>query len=99
MDILYSSPTAIRSIRKEDPEAKEISKYDISTLKVVGMVGERTDVHTYEYLKKIIPKDCLYNDTYWQTETGWFICANFLLPERFHTKGGSCTKPFPGYEV
>ena len=65
VDILYSSPTAIRAIRKEDSEAEIISKYDISKLKVVGMVGERTDVHTYDFIKKIIPKNCLYNDTYW----------------------------------
>lgn len=65
VDILYSSPTAIRAIRKEDPTGEKISKYNISTLKVVGMVGERTDVHTYNYIQQIIPKKCLYNDTYW----------------------------------
>lgn len=65
VDILYSSPTAIRSIWKEDPNAEKITKYNLNSLKVVGMVGERTDVHTYDYLKKIMPKDCLYNDTYW----------------------------------
>lgn len=46
-----------------------------------------------------MPENCLYNDTYWQTETGWFISANYIRPQRFSTKGGSCTKPFPGYEV
>lgn len=99
VDVLYSSPTAIRAIRKEDPEAKLIKQYNLSTLKVLAMVGERTDVHTYEYLKNIIPENCLYNDTYWQTETGWFIAANFTQPERFTTKGGSCTKAYPGYDI
>lgn len=46
-----------------------------------------------------MPKNCLYNDTYWQTETGWFLSANFVYPERFPIKGGSCTKPYPGYDV
>ena len=99
IDILYSSPTAIRAIRREDPEAKIIKKFNLDSLKVVGVVGERTDIYTYEFLKKIVPKDCLYNDTYWQTETGWFISANFLKPQRFGTKGGSCTKSFPGYSI
>ena len=66
---------------------------------MIGVVGERTDVYTYEYLKRLVPQDCLYNDTYWQTETGSFIAANFMTPERFSTKGGSCTKCYPGFDV
>ena len=97
--VLYTSPTAIRAIRKEDPEAKFAKKHDLSSLKVCGIVGERTDLHTYEFLKGLLPADCLYNDTYWQTETGWFIAANFVAPQRFATKGGSCTKPYPGYDI
>jgi len=65
VDVLYSSPTAIRVIRTEDPEGKVVKKYDLSHLKVLGVVGERTDIHTYDYLKKIMPEKCLYNDTYW----------------------------------
>lgn len=97
--VLYTSPTAIRAIRREDPEGNFAKKHDLSSLKVCGIVGERTDIHTYEYIRSIIPKDCLYNDTYWQTETGVFIAANFTHPERFATKGGSCTKPYPGFDI
>lgn len=97
--VLYTSPTAIRAIRKEDPEAVYAKKHDLSRLKVCGIVGERTDVHTYAFLKALLPKGCLYNDTYWQTETGMFIAANFVHPQQFETKGGSCTKPYPGYDV
>ena len=49
-------------------------------MRVFGVVGERTDIHTYDYLKSIMPENCLYNDTYWQTETGWFISANYVRP-------------------
>ena len=63
--VFYTSPTAARSIRKEDPEATYAKKYDLSTMKVCGIVGERTDIHTYEYIKRILPEGCLYNDTYW----------------------------------
>ena len=80
VDVLYSSPTAIRAIRKEDPKAEKIKEYDLSSLRVFGVVGERTDIHTYDYLKSIMPENCLYNDTYWQTETGWFISANYIRP-------------------
>jgi propionyl-CoA synthetase len=97
--VFYTSPTAARVLRREDPEAVYPKKYDLSSVKVCGIVGERTDVHTYDYIKALLPKDCLYNDTYWQTETGWFIAANFTAPQRFPTKGGSCTKPYPGYEI
>ena len=99
VDVLYSSPTAIRSIMKEDPQGEKIKACDLSSLRVMGVVGERTDTNTYQYLKMIIPENCLYNDTYWQTETGWLICANFVYPERLETKGGSCTKPYPGYNL
>lgn len=99
VDVFYSSPTAIRAIRGEDPEAKLVKTCDISSLRVMGMVGERTDVHTYEYIKGFIPHGCLYNDTYWLTETGAFLSANFYQPERFLTKAGSCTKAYPGYNI
>jgi len=45
--VLYSSPTAIRIIRTEDPEGKIIGKYNLDSLKVFGVVGERTDIHTF----------------------------------------------------
>lgn len=97
--VLYTSPTAIRAIRREDAEGAFAKKYDLSSVKVCGIVGERTDIHTYEWLKSIMPSDCLYNDTYWQTETGVFIAANFKKPQEFPTKGGSCTKPYPGFDI
>lgn len=50
VNVFYTSPTAIRSIRKEDHELTKIKHYDLSSLKVVGVVGERTDIYTYQYL-------------------------------------------------
>ena len=99
VDIFYTSPTAMRAIRREDPEGTKILDYDLSTLRVWGCVGERTDIYTYELIAKLMPKGCLYNDTYWQTESGWFISANFCYPERFPAKPGSCTRPYPGYDI
>ena len=97
--VFYTAPTAIRAIRKEDPQGVFAKKYDLSTIKVCGIVGERTDIHTYDYIKSLLPASCIYNDTYWQTETGYFIAANFVHPQQFPTKGGTCTKPYPGWDV
>lgn len=51
VDVFYSSPTAIWSLWKEDPEAIKIKECNLSSLKVIGMVGEWTDIHTYEFIK------------------------------------------------
>ena len=99
VSVFYTSPTAMRAIRREDPEAKTILPFDRSSIQVWGCVGERTDVHTFDLIDRLMPKGCLYNDTYWQTETGWYISANFFTPYRFPSKAGSCTKPYPGYDV
>jgi len=95
----YTSPTAMRFLRKEDPEALHFAKHDISCLKYFGIVGERTDIHTYNWIKGILPSNCSYNDTWWQTETGHIICANITKPEVHKCIAGSCIKPYPGYNV
>jgi propionyl-CoA synthetase len=73
---LYTSPTAIRSIRKEDPHAKFIKQHNLSALKTVTCVGERCDIPTFEWLLEEFPNQFV-NDTYWQTETGSPILSNF----------------------
>lgn len=97
--VLYTSPTAMRAVMKEDYEGERVRGCDLSSLRVVGVVGERTDLNTFKFLERVMPPDCLYNDTYWQTESGSFICANFARPQRFPSKPGSCTKPYPGYRL
>lgn len=99
VDVFYTSPTAMRAVLREDPDCVKAKACDLSSLKVAAVVGERTDVNTYNWLRNLLPADCVYNDTYWQTETGWFVCANFVKPESFPTKGGSCTRPYPGYDL
>ena len=74
---LYTAPTAIRALRKEDPNGEWIKKYDISSLKGVSFTGERCDIKTYEWLSDNL-KGVLCNDNYWQTETGWIISCNYI---------------------
>lgn len=94
---IFAAPTAFRAIRKEDPEAKLLAKYDLSSLESVFMAGERLDPPTYEWAKKIIGKPVI--DHWWQTETGWAIASNLIGIERLPTKPGSATKPVPGFNI
>jgi propionyl-CoA synthetase len=94
---IFAAPTAFRAIRKEDPDAKLLAKYDLSCLESVFMAGERLDPPTYEWTKKTTGKPVI--DHWWQTETGWAIAANLIGIERLPTKPGSATKPVPGFNV
>jgi propionyl-CoA synthetase len=93
---LYSSPTAVRAIRKDDPEAEHIKKADLSNLAIFALAGERLDIPAYKWLLDNLPKNCLLNDNYWQTETGWSIGTNFKNLYTFPCKPGSVTRPAPG---
>ena len=51
---IFAAPTVFRAIRKEDPNASLLAKYDLSCLENIFMVGERLDPSTYEWITKII---------------------------------------------
>jgi len=97
VNMLFTAPTAFRAVRKEDPEADQLSRYDISSLKRLFLAGERLDPATYEWLKEHTGLPVL--DHWWQTETGWAICCNPVGIEMMATKPGSATVPSPGYNV
>ncbi|ORI26153.1 propionyl-CoA synthetase [Rhodococcus sp. 1168] len=94
---LFTAPTALRAIRKVDPQASELSKYDVSSLKTLFVAGERLDPDTYEWACRILNIPVV--DHWWQTETGWAICANLLGLEPLPIKSGSPTVPVPGFRV
>lgn len=94
----YSAPTALRVLRKEDPNGDWIRKFDISSLTNLAMAGERLDIPTYNWISKMLP-GVLINDNYWQTETGWIISCNYKNLHTFTPRPGSCTKPCPGWIV
>lgn len=93
----FTAPTAFRAVKKEDPEAEHMARYDLSCLEAVFVAGERLDPPTYEWLNAHM--HCPVVDHWWQTETGWAIAANPLGLERFPTRPGSATFPAPGYDV
>ncbi|MEL7496966.1 MAG: acetate--CoA ligase [Planctomycetota bacterium] len=91
--ILYTAPTAIRAFVKWGDE--HIEKHDLSSLRLLGTVGEGINPETWIwYHEKIGGGRCPIVDTWWQTETGGIMLSP--LPGAIATKPGSCTKPLPG---
>ncbi|MCP8690057.1 propionyl-CoA synthetase [Marinobacterium sedimentorum] len=94
---LFAAPTAFRAIKKEDPEGRLLQQHDLSKLETIFMAGERLDPPTYEWTRDITGKPVV--DHWWQTESGWAICANPVGIEMLPPKPGSSTVPVPGYNV
>ncbi len=91
----YTSPTAIRALMKED--IKYVNKYDLSSLKVLGSVGEPINEEAWHwYHDKIGNGKCPIVDTWWQTETGGIMISP--LAGVTPTKPGFATLPLPGVE-
>ncbi|MCD6439259.1 MAG: propionyl-CoA synthetase [Halomonas sp.] len=93
----FTAPTAFRAIKKEDPDAKLLANYDISSLEHLYVAGERLDPPTFHWLDDLL--DVPVIDHWWQTETGWPIAANLPGIESAPTKAGSATFPVPGFNV
>ena len=89
----YTAPTAIRALMRYGEEPVE--KHDISSLKVLGTVGEPINPQSWTWYHRVIGKErCPIVDTYWQTETGGFIMTP--IASATPTKPGSCCLPFLG---
>jgi propionyl-CoA synthetase len=95
--ILFTAPTAIRAIRRMDPELEELAKYDVSKLDTLFLAGERLDTETYHWANDGL--HCPVVDNWWQTETGWPIAANPRGLEQLPVKPGSPSVPVPGYNI
>ena len=93
----FVAPTAFRAMRKEDPDCQLLQKYDISHLEYQFVAGERLDPPTYYWLKEHLHVPVI--DHWWQTETGWSICANMAGIELLESKAGSCSLPAPGWDL
>jgi acetyl-CoA synthetase len=92
----YTAPTAIRLLHKDGPN--EPSKYNLSSLKVLGTVGEPINPEAWLWYSETVGGGhCPVVDTWWQTETGGHIISP--LPGATPTKPGSATLPLPGIEV
>ena len=93
VNIFYTAPTAIRAFIKWGDQWPK--KYDLSSLRLLGTVGEPINPEAWMWYHKVIGGErCPIVDTWWQTETGGIMISP--LPGVTATKPGSCTKPLPG---
>ena len=94
---LFTAPTAFRAIKKEDPDGKFFSKYDLSSFESLFLAGERADPDTIKWAENLLNVPVI--DHWWQTETSWAISSNCTGIEMQKTKYGSACKAVPGYDV
>jgi len=93
VNILYTSPTAIRALMRLGDEWPQ--KHSMKTLRLLGTVGEPINPEAWMwYREQIGHKRCPIVDTWWQTETGTILISP--LPGAIPTKPGSATRPLPG---
>jgi propionyl-CoA synthetase len=95
--VMFTAPTAIRAIKKEDPNGHFIKKYDISCLKYQFLAGERCDASTLNWTEQHLKVPVI--DHWWQTESGWPMLANMVGIEQLPVKPGSATVPVCGYDI
>ena len=94
---LFTAPTAFRAIKKEDPNAEYLKKYDVKCMRTLFLAGERADPDTVQWAERILGVPVI--DHWWQTETGWCIVGNPVGLGLLPVKHGSPTVPMPGYDV
>ncbi|AWG26395.1 AMP-binding protein [Flavobacterium kingsejongi] len=94
---MFTAPTAIRAIKKEDPDGLFIKKYDLSCLRNQFLAGERCDSATIAWFQKHIPIPVI--DHWWQTESGWPMVANSLGLGNTTLKTGAGGKAVCGYDI
>jgi propionyl-CoA synthetase len=95
---LFTAPTAFRAVRKEDPNAEYLKKYNVGkSLRTLFLAGERADPDTVAWAEQILGVPVI--DHWWQTETGWAIAGNPIGLGKLPVKHGSPTVAMPGYDV
>jgi propionyl-CoA synthetase len=94
---MFTAPTAFRAIKKEDPQGKLLSAYDLKNFRALFLAGERADPDTLQWAERLLKVPVL--DHWWQTETGWCIAGNPLGLGALPVKYGSACVPMPGYAI
>ncbi len=94
---MFTAPTAFRAIKREDPNGELLSRNDLSEFRTLFLAGERCDPATLEWARDKLGVPVI--DHWWQTETGWAICANCIGIEMLPVKAGSAGRPAPGWDI
>lgn len=97
VSIMFTAPTAIRAIKKEDPNGELVKKYDLSSLKKQFLAGERCDVATLDWFNEHIGVPAI--DHWWQTESGSPMLGLMTGFDDYKIKRASAGKPIPGYDI
>ncbi|QSX41908.1 propionyl-CoA synthetase [Shewanella cyperi] len=93
----FTAPTAIRAIKREDPDGLLLRGVDLGCLKQMFLAGERCDPDTLIWAQQQLGKPVI--DHWWQTETGWPVACNLMGVAQLPIKPGSPARPVPGYQV
>ena len=93
----FTAPTALRAIRRADPEGELLQDHDLSSLRHFFAAGERLDPETQRWIEGLLGMPVI--DHWWQTETGWAIAANPVGLEQLPVKIGSSSVPSPGVDL
>jgi propionyl-CoA synthetase len=93
----FTAPTAFRAIKKEDPQARHLARYDLAQFRTLFLAGERADPDTVQWAERSLGRPVL--DHWWQTETGWCIAGNPVGLGLLPVKYGSPSVPMPGYDL
>ena len=94
---LFTAPTAIRAIKREDPLGRLVAGHDLSSLRSLFLAGERLDPDTFAWAGERLGVPVV--DNWWQTETGWPIAANLRGLDPMPIKSGSPSVAVPGFDV
>ncbi|NEU12137.1 propionyl-CoA synthetase [Methylobacterium sp. BTF04] len=94
---LFTAPTALRAIKKDDPRAALVKDYDLSRFRSLFLAGERADPDSVAWAERALERPVI--DHWWQTETGWAIAGNPLGLGLLPVKHGSACIPMPGYDL
>tara|TARA_Y100001970_G_scaffold3191_1_gene3718 strand:+ start:905 stop:2776 length:1872 start_codon:yes stop_codon:yes gene_type:complete len=97
VSVMFTAPTALRAIKRDDPNGEEIKKYNLKNFRMQFLAGERADPSTIQWTEKHLNVPVI--DHWWQTETGWAIAGNFAGLGLYEIKPGSTGRPSPGFDV
>ncbi len=97
VSVMFTAPTAIRAIKKEDPNGELVKKYDLSHFKKQFLAGERCDVATLDWFAEHIGVPTI--DHWWQTESGWPMLGLMTFDDNYKIKRAAAGKPIPGYDI
>ncbi|MEL7296871.1 MAG: AMP-binding protein, partial [Pseudomonadota bacterium] len=97
VNVLFTAPTAIRAIRRDDPELVGVESFDLSAFRALFLAGERCDPATMQWAAEKLAIPVI--DHWWQTETGWPMAGMLFGEGQCDVRAGSAGKAIPGWEI